>query len=200
MDACESEIFLKENGVDLNTLNGNVYEIDMEDYMASHALREKYIERFGFAVLTRDVVNVLVKYSPILEIGCGSGYWTYELNKAGADCIATDPGKGMYCGVENGWEKLYAEIDRVDGITAIAKYPARALLIVWPDYDSSWPYEALKVYEGTTVLYVGEGRGGCTGDDAFHDWLGSHYYLKEDVDIPQFYGIRDSLQVWTRAT
>lgn len=53
---------------------------------------------------------------------------------------------------------------------------------------------------GGTVAYVGEGWGGCTGDDLFHGLLSE--FFEEDYDmscsVPQWSGIHDSLEVWRR--
>lgn len=203
----EAEAFLKDNGVDVATMSGYASFSDFDlavpfdsiadRYLTRFRVREQYIARFGFAVLTQRIVAAIAKYSPLLEIGSGSGYWAHELRKAGADCVATDPGTGKYGYAKHGW-KPYVEIEPLDGVAAVVKYPKRALLTVWPDYDQPWAAEALRDFDGTTVLYVGEGRGGCTADDAFHELLNSDYALKEEIDIPQFDGIHDSLEVYMR--
>jgi hypothetical protein len=205
-EATEAEAFLKYSGIDVATMSGYIHISGFDlagpldsyyRYSKRFTVREQYIARFGFAVLTQRVVAAIAKYSPLLEIGSGSGYWAHELRKAGADCVATDPGTGKYGYAKNGWVP-YVEIDPIDGVAAVAKYPNRALLIVWPDYDDPWAAEALRDFDGTTVLYVGEGPGGCTGDEAFHELLDSRYALKEEIDIPQFDGLHDSLQVHMR--
>lgn len=55
-----------------------------------HELRQKVVATFGFAVLTRDVVDCLIAYDPFIEVGAGTGYWSYELQRAGCNSIATD--------------------------------------------------------------------------------------------------------------
>jgi hypothetical protein len=68
--------------------------------------------------------------------------------------------------------------------------------MVWPSYDETWPTETLGAYEGDTVIYVGEGRGGCTADDRFHQMLHDKWQLEETVAIPQYLGLNDRLEVW----
>src|ERR1700724_3111851 len=53
-------------------------------------LRRRVLERFGYAVLTRHAVERLIPYGPFIEVGAGTGYWSYELQKAGCASIATD--------------------------------------------------------------------------------------------------------------
>jgi len=59
--------------------------------------------------------------------------------------------------------------------------------------------ECLIAYKGQTVIFVGEGWGGCTGDDLFHDHLSSDFEKVEDYyDLPQWEGIHDYLAVYKR--
>lgn len=167
--------------------------------MTRITLRDEIICKFGFAMLTSKIVETLRQFSPILEIGAGSGYWSYELQKVGVDVIATDPGTGKYrfdrADVNGGKWKFWTEIEKLTALEAIAKYPHRSLLTVWPDYDDPWAATALKTYSGDTVLYVGEGSGGCTGDEEFHSLLDLHFPAKTVVEIPQHYGIHDVLHI-----
>ena len=54
------------------------------------------MEKFGFAILTARAISELAKLvgtdAQILEVGAGSGYWSYELHCAGIEAWATDPG------------------------------------------------------------------------------------------------------------
>ena len=58
--------------------------------------------------------------------------------------------------------------------------------------------DCLKYYQGDTVLYVGEGCGGCTGDDNFHERLEDEFELIEEMEIPQWNGIHDWLYHYSR--
>jgi hypothetical protein len=134
-------------------------------------------------------------------VGAGSGYWSWELRQAGVDCVATDPGIGRYCHVNEGqenWPVKFCEVERLTAREALEKYPTRALLTVWPDYEESWTDEALRAYGGTTVVYVGEGAGGCTGTDEFHRILADEWDELESAHMPQFWGIHDYLTIYKR--
>jgi len=72
----------------------------------------------------------------------------------------------------------------------------RTLLLIWPSYGETWATEALGAYQGDTCIYVGEGRGGCTADDRFHQMLHEEWSLAETVAIPQYLGLHDRLEVW----
>jgi hypothetical protein len=192
----EAEQFFKEHGINVHTMSC----YDFSNFNALHELRQEYIARFGFAIITDDLIKAITSYEPLLEIGCGSGYWTYELRKAGADVLPTDPAIGKYRMIHGAgrWENLWVEIENIDGAAAVQKYPTRNLLMVWPDYNDQWAFETIQVFKGDVVLYCGEGDGGCTATEEFHDYLRAHFNKMADYRIPQFDGIHDSLEVWKR--
>ena len=53
---------------------------------------------------------------------------------------------------------------------------------------------------GDRLVYVGEGDGGCNASDAFFIELARAWTLTTEVEIPQWYGIHDYLQVYERNT
>lgn len=165
-------------------------------------VRDEFIGSFGFAVLTDAVIDAVRSLTPILEVGAGSGYWTYELQKIGLDIIATDPGTGRYrfyrSSIEESWHASWCQIERLEGSEAVRRYPDRTLLIVWPDYNMPWAVDTLRAYAGRRVIYVGEGEGGCTADAAFHDTLETDFQLTVEIDIPQFFGLHDRVMIYAR--
>jgi hypothetical protein len=81
----------------------------------------------------------------------------------------------------------------------LTEHRNRALLLSWPPYDDSFAYEVLEAFPGDTLFYIGEGDGGCTGDDAFFHLL---YEDWEEVDYCRDHiswsGIRDHLTMYRR--
>jgi hypothetical protein len=64
---------------------------------------------------------------------------------------------------------------KVGDESVVAHYCNRTLLLVWPTRDETWAGDALADFHrggGDTVIYVGEGPGGRTGDARFHALLG----------------------------
>jgi hypothetical protein len=163
-------------------------------------VRDRVVEKFGFAVLGRATIELLKQYGPILEIGSGSGYWSYELRNAGIDVIPTDPQTATYrFGESQGrWKDLWVPIEKLTAQQALAKYPGRTLLTVWPDLDGEWVGEALASFPGPTLIYVGESQGGCTANDKFFELLEQGWSEILCHDIPQFRGIHDCLYVYRR--
>lgn len=157
----------------------------------SHAVREDYINHFGYAIPTKRALDTIALHSPILEIGAGAGYWAYELRRLGATVVATDS-------YHKEWAHRWINAPKLDAVAAVRLYPRHTLLIVWPDHSTAWPAAALAEHTGDHVFYVGEGPEGCTGDDRFHDLLRERFDRKETIAIPQFYGMHDRLYHYTR--
>jgi hypothetical protein len=187
-----------------------------------HAVKK----HFAWAVPNDDALAAVAKHSPngVVEIGAGGGYWAGMLRACGVDVVAYDPappkdGPTKWHSKPGGW----SDVDRGDHRTA-ARHPGRTLLLVWPSCEEAWAGEAVRRYHksgGDTVIYVGEGPGGCTGDDTLHRLLGAddgycthHLFTSEDCDcvtrveplfselddvtIPQWFGIHDHLTVYRR--
>jgi hypothetical protein len=158
--------------------------------------RSDCIKRFGFAVLTESAITELKPFAPFMEVGAGNGYWSYELQKRGVECVATDPhpvGENFYK-----FETPWTDVEELDGVRAVRKYPNHTLLLVWPCYDKDWAYKTLRAYKGDTVVFCGEGWGGCTADDAFYELLCEEWKRVQDIDIPMWSGIHDDVAVYTR--
>jgi hypothetical protein len=76
----------------------NIFDIDRlgnlrggyNAFIGHYEARKDFLLAFSFAILDQHTVTQLLPYAPLLEVGSGSGYWAYELRKAGADIVATD--------------------------------------------------------------------------------------------------------------
>lgn len=156
--------------------------------------REKFIQKYGFAILWSGAIEAIRPHAPLVEIGAGSGYWTYELQSHGIDCIATDTMEGSYGfftrdnpdDPERRWNKQYVEIEKLNSVEAVRRYPNRNILTVWPDYDAPWAADALDIFTGQTVIYMGEGYGNATADDRFHIMLEQRFGNQESIPMPHF--------------
>jgi hypothetical protein len=183
---------------------------------ATHGVKKRY----SWAVPNGAALDAIAKHSPkgVVEIGAGGGYWAKMLRDRGVDVIAYDPappGRG-----EPEWHsgKAWSEVLLGDH-TAVLGHPDRTLLTVWPSCSEGWAAAALELFSGDTVVYVGEGPGGCTADDRFHSLLGEHsgcwcfsgecdctpapeplFGEVDSVDIPQWWGIHDRLKIYKRVS
>lgn len=164
------------------------------------ALRQVGISRYGFAIPDRRALLLIKRHSPngVVEIGAGSGYWANLLTKCDVPVVAYDPSTGKY---RNGFKYgSHFEINVAPHDKALADgaHKEKTLLLSWPDYQDSWPSEALTLYKGDTVAYIGEGSGGCTGDDKFHEILENEWQEVADYVIPVWWGVHDRLYIFRR--
>jgi hypothetical protein len=158
--------------------------------------REIGIKRYGFAILTKGAISLLRPHAPYVEVGAGNGYWAYEMKKRDVEVVATDPkdvGKNIYK-----FEKIWTPVEKLTALQALKKYPKHTMLMVWPCYNKPWAYKALKAYKGDLFVFCGEGFGGCTADDDFHDLLSKEWEKRISIWLPQWLGIHDYLDVYTR--
>lgn len=123
-----------------------------------------------------------------IEIGAGTGYWAWQLSQLGVDMIAYDlfppqhTGQNHYHSPRNGEKngllgvtrEVYFDV-RAGGELIAAQYPDRTLFLCWPPYDSDMAVNTLNAYQGKRLVFIGEGDGGCTADDAFFEKLGEEW-------------------------
>lgn len=155
--------------------------------------RERATREFGFAILTRRMVQALLPHGPFLEVGAGTGYWAYELASAGADVIATDSGEEARL---RGWTRSWHEVLAADAVRAVERISStRTLLVVWP---TGFAGGALAAYRGRRLVYAGESRDGCTADDWFFDQLERDWEEECEIPMPRWDGIHDYCAVYRR--
>jgi len=160
-------------------------------------LRSDFVKRYAWAIPNEEALATIARYAPIVEIGAGTGYWAALLRSRGVEVRAYD--RAPY---NNRWAK-----NRWTGVLPCrsARKIARkwgkrghTLFLCWPPYQGRLSSDALEAYTGQYLIYVGEGDGGCTGDERFHELLDQHWTLIESVEIPQWWSIHDRLFVYTR--
>jgi hypothetical protein len=92
-------------------------------------------------------------------------------------------------------------VDHMPALQAVNyNVKANVLIFIWPGMES-WPAEALRqfmkrVRADSVVLYIGEGDGGCTADDTFHNLLRMHWNLIRRVDVEQWWGLHDDCRAY----
>ena len=130
-------------------------------------------------------------------MGAGLGLWSRLLHQHKVKTTAYDeapPHKRKF----NPWipkQRTYFPVWK-GGPRKLLKYSRETLLLVWPPYKESFAWECLKYHRGEFVAFVGEGWGGCTGDDEFFGELSTNYRLVERIPIPQWPGINDELFIY----
>jgi len=176
---------------------GDLHNTVYSEYFDTSS-RYPVLKKFGFVIVNQELVDKIVKYSPILEVGVGLGYLAYECKKSGADYIATDlnPKSGNTYFPED--ISRWTEVEGLSSRKALEKYLDRTLLMSWPCYGSDWAIKTLKRYTGTYFIYIGEGYSGCCGNDKFFRELDRNWTEIEDLGLKQFWGIHDRAIVYKR--
>lgn len=170
--------------------------------------RDRYVKRFSWAIPTQKIIEKIAEYSPIVEIGAGRGYWAKLLQGVGADVVCYDknpPGlsdDNKYHPPCEGLGFLQGQREFVSVLQgdeqSIVKHQDRALFLCWPPYADTMAFDCLKLYAGKTVIYIGEGDGGCTGCDGFHEKLEREFNEVFNDGLPQWWGIHDELWIYER--
>ena len=131
-----------------------------------------YTKSHGFTLCPSELMKAMaiaMAGSKVVELGSGTGTLGNLLRQEGVDITLTDIGEegmAMY-GFESPVQMdIYAKMEDVD------LSPYDIVLLTWPPYEDPCCEQVLKnMRPGSILFYCGEGQGGCTGTDAFHDML-----------------------------
>ncbi|MBF6238246.1 hypothetical protein IU474_14395 [Nocardia otitidiscaviarum] len=146
---------------------------------------------------------------PVVEIGAGRGYWAAQLAQAGIAVDAYDveppdrsenssfPGAA---GQRDVWYPVAGLSEYADRIDSRSDH---VLLLCWPPgWGNEMASQALADFErsgGDRVIFIGEPKGGKTGDDAFFDGLAARWRLEtQEPQYVSWWNLADVAQGWTR--
>ena len=165
-----------------------------------HELRRTSVLKYAWAILDVYALKTVADYSPLLSVGCGNGYNEHLLTQMGADVIGVDRDPPHLQENKQSTGSWF-EAEQGDAVEYARQHPDRTLFMCWPTYDVDWPVKALRAYReagGQTLIYIGEGWGGCNADDAFFEELREHWEETGSCDIPHYEGINDDLRTYAR--
>jgi hypothetical protein len=161
--------------------------------------REDFRSGTSWHIPTKELVDSLVEYSPIVSVGSGFAYTESLAVKEGADIVATDlsPNK------KNTWcrdGEFYCGVEKIKADEAVKKYKDRNVFMAWPPYDNPMAAEVANAMDtGKYLIFVGESYGGCTGDDNFFELLSEKFeVVNYDIPIPNWPGIRDECVIYKK--
>ena len=150
--------------------------------------RSKLVKEYSWAVPTEDVIRYCAQFDNLLEIGAGNGYWASLIEEMGGDVQATDKSPP---------EETHTEVEQQIWQNLIPAIRERPVLMVWPPYNEGVAAGVAR-QSPNHILYVGEQRGGCTGEDEFFDIVEEQYGLVGKLDIPSYTGIHDNFFHYAR--
>jgi hypothetical protein len=155
------------------------------------AARKKLIWAYSWAVPSAEAIGALAGRGPWVELGAGTGYWTWLLRQAGAGVLAWDLHPGV---------PLWSEVKKASA--ASVDVPSdHALFLCWPPLDDSMAEQAVDRYSGSCLAVVGEfGQKARTGSASFQKRLAQAWSLEAEIILPRWPGFQDSLRIYQRET
>jgi hypothetical protein len=93
----------------------------------------------------------------------------------------------------------YTDVYKTPGEDAVAQFGDHAVLMLnYPPYDNPMAANVLKLFQGNKVIYIGEGMGGATADDEFHEILRDQWTSVGGSDLPYFHGTHPYAEFYIR--
>lgn len=162
-------------------------------------LRRELVPKYSFSIPSEEAIAKISSLGPLISIGAGTGYWERLVANCGGDILAFDyapPGRGENkYGHETSWYPV-----QKGGPKTLPQYPGRSLFLSWPPYQTDMGEKCIRSNQGPYLVYIGEGKYGCTGTDRMHDYIRAHYDLMEFVRIPSWPDIRDGVYLYRKST
>ncbi len=182
----------------------------------SFSCRRAYISKFGYVLLSAEVLEELSSefkkrnINSFIELGAGTGFLTKVLVDRG------HPGIGYTLPIpsepkENHWGLNHSEIYKfcldnelieLGDIQNLENISIPDVIIsAWVPYGGGQEVQHFFDANGYPEWYIviGEGSGGCTANDEWHDWLDSNYQFDSAVSSYQsFNGIYDTIEFYKK--
>jgi hypothetical protein len=157
---------------------------------------------------TIDWISNFVTDQPVVEMGAGRGYWADQMSHKGITVDAYE--------IEPPHKTTNASFPHAEGQSSVW-YPVKeleaagadmwsdhVLFLCWPpgwgDTMASDTLEKFEMSGGSRLIYIGEQKGGKTGNDAFFESLSSRWKLESvDQGFVSWWDLTDTAQGWIRA-
>jgi hypothetical protein len=163
--------------------------------------RQDLIARYAFSIPVYPILAIIKEYSPIVELGAGTGYWAWCLTQMGADITAFDrrpPGEGnpwLWHEGNRWFDETWSNVHEGDE-SVLAAYPGHSLLLIWPEIHDPMACRALNIYReagGRILIYIGDP--GSSGGRDFHEKL-REFRMVLEMEMPSWPGIHERLFVY----
>lgn len=165
---------------------------------------------YAYAVPSPDTLGWVKTFTggrTVVELGAGRGYWARLLADNGVTVRAFDSeppdtaANASFPGVA-GQPDVWFPVGDLGGFEAALTGDA-VLFLCWPPgWGDPMASEALELFEsrgGRRLVYVGEPKGGKTGNDAFFERLSDAWALEsQDDQHVSWWNLTDVAQAWVR--
>lgn len=156
---------------------------------------------------TLDWVKTFTGGRTVVELGAGRGYWARLLAEHGVKVRAFDS-EPPDMTVNASFPGVAGQPDVWFPVGGLGEFEAAltgeaVLFLCWPPgWGDPMASAALELFEsrgGRHLVYVGEPKGGKTGNDAFFDRLSDAWSLEsQDEQHVSWWNLADVAQVWVR--
>jgi hypothetical protein len=188
----------------------HVFDLELfQRSLSSYHKRESFVRQYSWAIPNRDVINEIITFSEgarIVELGAGNGLWSSLIKHDGGFVYPIDMNHDIEAS-QAYYNNTYSNLHEFCDVTRVANANTAVKLIdeydiimfCWPSYADSWAHKYLTSTMPNKLIYIGEGCGGCTADDAFHELLYDHYELLPcEYQIKSWFGIHDSIHYYRK--
>lgn len=171
------------------------------DLVDTFERRRELVGRYAWTITDPDTAAFVAEHAQDRAVDpiAGSGYWGYVLGQLGVDVVSYDvdpPSAGRNHYHKEGRE--HVEVRAGDALHTVARHPDRTLLLAWPPYSRATGAATVNSYGGGRVIYIGEGPGGCCGDDDLFTAFDSDWKSVAEHWPVQWDGIHDRVTVYDR--
>jgi hypothetical protein len=176
---------------------------NLDARVRSFQARDKVTGTIGWALPSREalqaIANTMEKYAinTVVDCGCGHALWpallaplAHPTRFTAWDIPMRNP-RHVVAG-------LAPFMAVTTDVACLSEPKPDCLSFIWPTYDAPWAARLLETEKPEFVLYIGEGWGGCTADDKFHELLDSGYDKIVCCDIPSWPGIHDRVFMYQK--
>ncbi|MBG6134643.1 hypothetical protein [Longispora fulva] len=156
---------------------------------------------YAYAVPSPETIQWVSDFAEgrrIIDLGAGRGYWARQLAEVGVEVSAHDiqppnsAGNASFpraAGQRDAWFEVRdtCHVDLQSDAVLLLCWPPG-----WGDRMASTALQDFEKAGGRRVVYIGEPRGGKTGDDLFHDALAERWELAStDQDFVSWWNLHD---------
>jgi len=165
-----------------------------------HEKRSELVAKYCFSIPFPFVLEEIKKYSPIVELGAGTGYYAWCLKKLGLkvepfDLYSPDDEEAFdFMGGNLWFEETWTMVLSGDE-TVLPAYNDHALFLCWPPPESDMALNALEIFRnagGRYLIYIGDPV--SSAKENFFSEL-SKFQLVKELKIPSWKVINEKLMI-----
>ena len=165
---------------------------------------------YSYAIPSPETIDWAARFCDgrsLVESGAGRGYWAWQLSLAGLAVEAyelepPDKLENVSFPRAEGQEDVWYPVAAVDALR-FEESSDHVLFLCWPPgWGNTMASDVLTEFENTggeRLIYIGEPKGGKTGNDDFFDALSARWTLESaDSQFVSWWNLKDVAQGWIR--